>query len=301
MLLDIILSSGQSWRSVLSYGAQFPPEVLASMHADTNLGKLIFAINVLIGSAGALALVDADIGRYARRSRDIGIAAFLGNVAMDIGMLLIGGIIMFAGMPRLIEYYMNTQGMSMSEAAQAATQSPNSIAAAFIIFGGITGTILMVLAQGKAQVLNTYSGSLALSNLFASFKWYPGRFVFIIMANVIGLIMLYGSLLQLVNAWITFLGVVTTAVAAVMIADYFIVRPVLGHRNMEIFHAEAVNWSGVLSVVIGVFLAHYALKSFIPIEFFTSIVVSLLAYPILRLYILKPNYSSSSIQKDIVS
>lgn len=291
MLFNIILTSGQSWGDVLSYGAQFPPEVLAGMGADTDMGKLIFAINVLIGSAGALALTDADIGRYAKRSRDIGIAAFLGNIAMDIGMLLIGGICMYVGMSTLTDYYVRTQGMSADVAAQTAIQSTDSVAAAFIIFGGGIGTLLMIFAQGKAQVLNTYSGALALSNLFGALKWHPGRLTFVIIGNIIGLIMLYGSILEMVNSYITFLGVITTAVAGVMISDYFLVRPKLGQQNTKVFGADNVNWSGVISTILAVVLAHYVLNNIIPIEFFTSLFVSLIVYPLLRIYILKPHYS----------
>ncbi len=58
----------------------------------------------------------------------------------------------------------------------------------------------MVLAQSKAQVLNTYSGSLALANLFdGAIGWRPGRFLFVVLANIIGLFMLYGQILALVN------------------------------------------------------------------------------------------------------
>lgn len=297
MLFKIILTSGQSWSHVLSYGAQFPPDTLKAMGADTTIGKLIFAINVLIGSAGALALVDADIGRYAKRSGDIGIAAFLGNVAMDIVMLLIGGICMYAGMSTLTDYYIRTQGMSPAAAGQTAIQSSDSIAAAFIIFGGGIGTLLMIFAQVKAQVLNTYSGALALSNLFGALKWRPGRLTFVILANLISLVMLYGSILEMVNSYITFLGVITTALSGVMIGDYFIVRPKLKQQDTNIFGFEGVNWAGVSTTLLAVILAHYVLDKLIPIQFFTSIIVSLVFYPLLRIYLLKPNYTNAAEQQ----
>jgi cytosine permease len=300
MVFDVIVSSGQAWSDVLSFGAQLPPDVLAAMGAGTDMGKFIFGVNVLIGSAGALALVDADFGRYARRSRDIGIAAFVGNFFMDIVMFLVGGIIMYAGMGKLIEYYMSVKGMDQATAAQTALQSPDSIAAAFIIFGGVIGTILMVLAQSKAQVLNTYSGSLALSNLFdVLFKWRPGRFIFVVLGNVIGLIMLYGEILALINAWITVLGVLTTCFAGIIMADYFIVRPRMGQNNTAQYGMDTVNWAGVLSTVIGFVMAHYVLNQWIPIEFFTSLIFSFGVYPILRMYILKPRYIEPSSETSV--
>lgn len=300
MVFDVIVSSGQTWNSVLTYGAQFPPEVLAAMGADTNMGKLIFGINVLIGSAGALALVDADFGRYSKSSKDIGIAAFVGNFFMDIVMFCVGGVIMYAGMERLIQYYMDVKGMDLQAATQIAVQSPDSLAAAFIIFGGVIGTILMILAQTKAQVLNTYSGSLALTNFFdVLFKWRPGRVVFVVLANIIGLLLLSGKILVLVNDWITVLGVMTTTFAGIIMADYFIVRPKLGHQDISVYGTEAFNWAGIFSIIIGFVLAHYVLNQWIPIEFFTSLVFSFGVYPLLRLYVFKPKYVESSNESDV--
>ena len=284
MVVDIIARSGQSFTEALSFGTQLPPEAIAAMGIDSTADKFIFCINVLIGSAGALALVDGDFGRYARRSRDIGIAALLGNISMSLVMLTIGGMVMFAGMASIVDYLVTVQGMEVGAAHQAALQSPDSIASAFIIFGGVIGAVLMVLAQSKAQVLNTYSGSLALTNLAdVAFNWRPGRIVFVILANIIGLVMLYGKILALVNAWITILGVMTTALAMVMICDYFIVRPRLGQKDISTHRDDMVNWSGVISVVVATVLAHYVLNRYQPIEFFTSALTVLILYPSLRL------------------
>ncbi len=288
MMVDIVLQSGQSFTQALTFGTQLPAEAIAAMGIDSNLDKFIFCVNVLIGSAGALALVDGDFGRYAKRSRDIGIAALIGNISMSIVMLTIGGMVMFAGMGAIVDYFVAVRGMDVGAAQQLALQSPDSIASAFIIFGGVLGAVLMVLAQSKAQVLNTYSGSLALTNLFdVAFNWRPGRFVFVVLANVIGLVMLYGEILALVNAWITILGVMTTALASVMICDYFIVRPKLGETDISKHREEAVNWSGVISVVAATVLAHYVLNRYQPVEFFTSAITVFILYPTLRLVVMR--------------
>ena len=284
MVVDVIVTSGQSWRDVMQYGTQMPPEVLAGMGASTEAGKFAFAVNVLIGSAGALALVDADLGRYARTSRDIGIAAFLGNIAMDILMLGIGGIVMYAGMGQIIQYHVTVGHMAKEAAQQIALQSPDSVAAAFIIFGGVIGTILMVLAQSKAQVLNTYSASLSLTAFFdALFGWRPGRIAFVILANLIGCLLLVGAILDWVQSFLTILGIFTTCFVGVMLADYFIVKP----RQRASGHGAAktpqVNWSGVITVFVAFVLAHYVLNKNMPIEFFTSLPISVVLYPILRL------------------
>ena len=288
MMVRIVDASGQSWVGVLTFQSQLPPEQLALLGAETAGGKLAFCVNLLIGTAGALALVDADLGRYARSSRDIGVAALLGNLFMDVGMVAFGGIAMYAGMPSLIEYYVNVEGMSADAAGRIALENPDRVAAAFIIFGGVVGTVLMVLAQSKAQVLNTYSSSLALTNLADSvFAWRPGRLLFVVLANLFSLVFLSGDMLVWFNSFLTILGVLTTCFTGIMIADYFVVAPALARRGRTP-RQEAVNWAGVLSLCAGFVLAHYVLRDAVPIEFFTSLGVSATLYPLLRLSVLQP-------------
>jgi cytosine permease len=284
----ILAQSGRTGGELVSFPSQIPAAALAGMGIRNGADKFVFALNLLIRSAGALALVDADIGRYARRSRDIGIAALIGSVTIDIVVLALGGILVYAGEPRLTEFYIRT-GMSDAAAHQATLQSPASIAAAFIIFGGATGAILMVLAQAKAQVLNTYSASLSLSNLFDNLGWRPGRFTFVVLGNLIGLVMLYGQILALVNSWITVLGVTTTAFAGIMVTDYFVVRRMLGlGRAIDPARVETVNWAGVIATVVAVAAAHYGLVRWIPVEFFSSFVIATLGYTALRTTVFRP-------------
>lgn len=279
MLFDVIASSGQSWASVLQYGAQVPPQMLQAMGADSDSGKFIFCVNVLIGSAGALALMDADLGRYARSSRDIALAALAGNLFMDVVMVAVGGIIMYAGMDQLIAHYVRVDGLAPEAARALALQSPDSVAAAFIIFGGALGTLLMVLAQSKAQVLNTYSASLSLTSLFdALFGWRPGRVVFVVLANLLACLMLSGAILEWVNGFITVLGVLTTCFCGIILADYFIVAP-----RRAAAAIPDVNLAGVATLVLAFVLAHFVLQRWLPLEFFTALVVCLLVYPLLSL------------------
>lgn len=289
MLIRIVGHSSQAAASVLSFGPQMPAQALANLGITSSWGAYVFCINFLIGSAGALALVDADFGRYARTSIDIGLAALTGNIAMSIVMLSIGGILMHAGFDHVVSYFMHVRGLPLAQAQSMALASPSSIASAFIIFGGVVGAVLMVFAQSKAQVLNTYSGSLALANFFdALFGWRPGRFTFVVLANVIGLVMLYGKLLALVNSWITILGVLTTSLAGVVVADFYIVRKGGRHASAAApRRPEAFNWAGILTILVGTCLAHFLMQEIIRIEFFTSLVVSLVLYPVLRLAVFR--------------
>jgi cytosine permease len=284
MTAAIFIGSGQTWREVVAFSTQMPPAVLERLGATTDAGKLIFCINVLAGSAGALALIDADLGRYARSSLDIGIAAFLGTFALDVFMIFIGAIIMYAGMPALTEYYVSVAGLSREQAVEVALASPDRIAAAFIVFGGVAGAALMVAAQSKAQVVNTYSSSLSLANFFdAVFSWRPGRLWFVIAANALSLLFLYGEILIWFDSFLIILGILTMTFAGIMLADYFLVRPWLGRTDIDRHGAEPVNWAGVGSIPLAFVLAHYVLDDVVPIEILTALAVSLLVYPLLRI------------------
>lgn len=286
MLVVIGQASNVSFAAAIGFGTQVSAETLVTLGATTPLAKFVFCVNILAGSAGALALIDADLGRYARTSRDIGIAALLGNLSLDVVMVVLGGTVMFAGMPLLVDYYVGVESMSPAEAAHVATANPDRIAAAFIIFGGSLGAILMFAAQSKAQVLNTYSSSLSMANLMdALLGWRPGRFVFVVAVNALSLVFLYGNILAWFNSFLVVLGILTTCFAAIMLADYFIVRPRLPLADPG---SEAINWAGVASLASGFVAAHYLLGQWNPIEFLSAITVSAVVYPCLRLGVLRP-------------
>ena len=231
----------------------------------------------------------ADIGRYARRSKDVGISTLIGLLSLDILMLWLGGIIMYAGGPALVDFYTQTAGMTHEAAQRASLESPDSIVAAFVVLGGAMGAWLLVLAQGKTQVLNNYAASLSLSNLFDALNLRMGRLTFVVLANVIGLLMLYGSILELIDSWVTILGVLVTAFAGIVVADYYIVKTLLGREPKAVQEEpENVNWAGVVTLLVSAFMAHYVLASILPIQAITTLIISILLYPLLRTTVLKP-------------
>jgi len=274
MMFNSASQTGMTWGQILSHGAIFP--------GGTSVSHFITAINLLIGSAGALALVDADYGRYAKSSKDVFLIALLGNIMMDIIIVLCGSILIYVGFETVKQYYI-TGGMAPADAANAAL---NNVGATFIILGGFAGTLLMVLAQAKAQVLNTYSSSLALSNLFDVLKLRVSRVFMVILANVIGMLMIVGNILGKVNAWLTILGVMTTCLAVIMVADYFIVQK--QSDDLHSVEGEAYNWAGIITLIFGTVVAMFFQKA-LPIPFATSTVISLILYPVLRIYVLKAN------------
>ncbi|WP_026058507.1 purine-cytosine permease family protein [Streptomyces sp. SS] len=257
--------------------------------------RFMVVLSILAGSAGALALNDADFARYARSSRDVGILAIGGAIMVDVFVVILGTIIIHAGFGAVGDYL-------TAHPHIAATQAGNSVAekvtwmvnhnsgAFFVVLAGLTGFLLMYVAQAKAQVLNSYSGSLALSNLVDSLTGRnPGRVAMVVVGNVIGLLMVAGDILGLVISYLGVLGVVTTSLAGVIIADFFIVRR---GRVADADRLETVNWAGVASVLVatttGGVLQATGVTS---LGFLVSLITVLVAYPALRSTVLRPGDS----------
>jgi len=285
MVASVLGRSESSAAELVDFGSQMPPAVLAGMGIVSGVDRFAFALNILLGPACALALNTADFGRYGRSVGHIGTAATIAIFMQSLVMMLLGAVLMKAAAPVMVEHFMRVDGISAAAAQAQVLRSPDSIAATFMVFGGAGGFLLMLLAQGKAQVLNTYSSSLCIANLADALSgWRPGRLVFVVLANLVALAMLYGRILHFVEAWISLLGVMLAALAAVIIADYYVTAPRLRGRRA----AGAVNWSGVLALVVAVGAAHFLLRRWMPIEVLSAVACVCLLYPLLRLQLLRP-------------
>lgn len=143
----------------------------------------------------------------------------------------------------------------------------------------------MVLAKAKAQVLNTYSSSLSLTNIMdAIFGWKPGRIIFVVAANLLSLLFLYGEIISWFKSFLVTLSVLAISFSGIMIADYFIVRRWLVYEKALSGHNQQVNRAGVITIVSAFILSHFVSNTIIPVEFVTAIIVSLSLYLLLRIY-----------------
>jgi len=281
---------------ILTHGALIP-------NMGGTWSRLITVLVTLAGSAGALALVDADYARYARSTRDVGIFCIAGAVMIDIVVVVAGTIVIFGGTGMVANYLVTTGQAAQADSMNAANQlAQNNTGAFFIVISSVIGFLLMYLAQAKAQVLNTYSGSLALTNLFdVSGGWRPGRFVMVILGNIIGLLMVAGGILSMFQTWLDALGILTTCFAGVMIADYYIVRK---RTRADHQRVEAINWAGVVSIFAATILALVLERSGIEIfrlGFLVALVIVLILYPILRGYVLKPGTATAWVGRELAT
>ncbi|MFK9092002.1 purine-cytosine permease family protein [Bacillus salipaludis] len=279
MIINAMGFSGISAGEVMSFSRQFGP--------SEGIMDFVFAVNILIGSTGGLALTAADSCRYARTRKDVLLTNLTGMLVMNIGMVIAGGAIAYIGMGKVVDHYVATRGLSPEEASAIAL---NDMGGFFIILAGAIGFIILFLANGKAQVLNTYSGSLALTNIFSAFGWRGNRALFVVLCNIIALIMISMNILGLVEQWLGILGVLTTCTATIVIIDYYWVKKIT-HREVGAHVSDTVNIAGVLTLIIATILA--LTTNFIPMPFVTSTIISIILYPLLRLYVFKPNLTLS--------
>ena len=151
----------------------------------------------------------------------------------------------------------------------------------FVTAGGVIGVVAMMLSQVKIQAINSYSASLALSNLFAaSINFKPGRLFWVIIANIIGGGLLFLNLFDQLPFFIEIAGMVSTAWATILCADYYLVRGPLRLAPKKIYNFEKVppvNIAGVLSMIAASILS-WILKPLLQIPALTAIPFGALLY-----------------------
>ena len=244
--------------------------------------RFFTVIGLLGGQGGALILVNADYTRYARSSRAVGGVSLTGVIMLDIvGIAL--GILVLTGGNKLVGDYLVAHGQATQSNAleQASLLATQNTGAYFVILSGMVGFALMYVAQTKVQVLNVYSGSLALSNLcYVLSGKHPNRFVMILISNVICLLMIAANVFEKLSGFLSVLGIVIIGFIALAIADFYIVsrfRPRTGT-------VEQVNWAGVLSLAFASVVAYLLSETGVfPFGFVASTVIVLLVYPVVRL------------------
>ncbi|MFD0692320.1 purine-cytosine permease family protein [Actinomadura fibrosa] len=251
-------------------------------------GDVTAALSAIAGIAGALALTGADFGRFARTSRDVGIMSVVGSIVVNIVVVVVGTLIFQAG-DAVVTDYLNDPAHAGVAATQAGATTAEKLAfmahsnagAYFIVLAGTLGFLVMYAAQAKAQVINTYSGSLALSNLADAVAGRgPGRFWMVVVGNVIGLLAIKADILDLINTWLGLLGILTTSLCTLMIVDFFVVRR---RVPADPGRAENVNWAGAVALLVSSGVAYALTETGVTsLGFLVALVLTAVLYLALR-------------------
>ena len=258
--------------------------------AGSDSSRFITVIGLLGGQGGALILVNADYTRYARSNRAVGGVSLTGVIMLDIvGIAL--GILVLTGGNKLVGDYLVQHGTATTANAvpQAVMLATQNTGAYFVVLSGVIGFTLMYVAQTKVQVLNVYSGSLALSNLcYVLSGKHPNRLLMILITNVICLLMIAANVFDKLSGFLSVLGIVIVGFIALAVADFYIVS----RCRRGTGEIEPVNWAGVLTLASASIIAHVLSETGVfPFGFVASTVIVLVAYPPIRLKLLRQRVS----------
>ncbi len=218
------------------------------------------AITMVVGAFAVGGVIQPDVTRYAKNSKD-------SVIATSIGYIIAHSFVIIAGYTMCL------------------VSGNSDVAAAMLLVLGAPALIVLILAQWTTNDNNLYSSSLAFSNIVP----LPKKKI-VIIAGVIATILGAFGLVNYLTNWLLFLGTGIPPVAGIMIADYYILNK--GKYNFgkgaaykKISVEAFIAW--FLAVIVG-----FGLKW--GISCINSLVVGFAAY-----YIIKVLFKSLKINGDI--
>jgi len=185
-------------------------------------------LSITVGGLSVGAALMPDLARFARRRADVLIAAVL---AYGVGYPLVMAL---AGLP-----------------AMATGQKDLLLMITGVGLGAIAMTIL-ILSTWTTNAFNLYSCTLVLGTMFRSQQSWR----LTLTAGVIGTILCLGGIGDAVVPYLVLIGAVIPPIAAVYIADFWIIRRATGAPGAAA--GPGVRWAAVLSWAAGPTIAYWA-------------------------------------------
>lgn len=223
----------------------------------STLDGFAYAVNYSIMTSGLMALFSSDFTRFVRKEGDINVIAIVGSL-FAVLTYVFGAILAYYGYDVSYQYFL-AQGMDPTAASRAAITNPGIT---FVLSLGMVGMVIICLSQLKVETSNSISSSNAMSNLFNSLfgitlKW-P---VAVILTNAVGLIFIFGNILDKVNSFMSMGSILTMSWGFLLITDYYIVRGRMhiGSKGIvSLKYIPAVNWRGIATIataaIVGCFV-----------------------------------------------
>lgn len=215
----------------------------------TQLDGFAYAVNYSIMTSGLMALFSSDFTRFVRKASDVNMIALVGSF-FAVLTYVFGAILAYYGYDVSYQYFL-AQGLDPSSASRAAITNPGIT---FVLSLGMAGMIIICLSQLKVETSNSISSSNAMSNLFNSLfgielKW-P---VAVVLTNAVGLIFIFGNILDKVNSFMSVGSILTMSWGFLLITDYYIVRGRMhiGSKGIvSLKYIPAVNWRGIVTIAV---------------------------------------------------
>ncbi len=157
----------------------------------------------------------------------------------------------------------------------------------FVHVMGLAGVLFVLITQIRINVMNLYSGSIALASGFevaAHFK--PGRPWFMFLVWFFGVVFYATNVINHLGTFLAIAGVLTNTWVLVILADYFVCRRMLKlgrTEDIEFHEVEVRKWNpcGLLALGIAVAVGALGILEVYPI-YFASFVAMILG-PVLHI------------------
>jgi cytosine permease len=234
------------------------------------------AMNMANGQLVFQGLLATDYGRFAKPN-----ITYKGTATIMVGMLipmlaviLLGAMLAYTLIP------------SLEDNAFALASDPGFV---FPFIMGLLGVIFAVVTQIRINVMNLYSGSLALSNTMDSmFNYRPGRQWWMLLIWLLGVIFYAFNVLQYMNTFLAITGILTNTWVFIILADYYICRKVfkLAPSDFVEYRQEYLhswNPAGVISLVVAVIIGALGVFNVYPIYYASFL--AMLSGPVLHVMI----------------
>ncbi len=178
--------------------------------------SLVKGISIAIGAVAIGGIIAPDYARFSINRKAAIISSIVGVIPVGIMMMSIGAFF-------------------------AISQETSDLTKIFTKMGfPLFGSITLIIATWTTNVVNAYSGGLAISKLFKN----AGRRRSTLIAGILGILMALSGILDYFQNYLLILTSTIPPIAGVMIVDYWVIKSKKPIVN--------VNWVGVFGWLTGV-------------------------------------------------
>jgi cytosine permease len=252
-------------------------------------------MNMANGQLVFQGLLATDYGRFAKPS-----ITYKGTATIMLGMLVpIIIVILFGAMLA----YTLIPHLGGQENIYALAADPGFV---FPFVMGFIGALFAIITQVRINVMNLYSGSLALSNTMdMAFNYRPGRQWWMLLVWLLGVIFYMFNVLQYTSTFLAITGILTNTWVFIILTDYYICRKLMNLAPSDFVeyrreYLRSWNPSGIFSLLIAVIVGAMGVFEVYPIYYASFL--SMIIGPILHVSITaatKGRYYFSEFPNDI--
>lgn len=215
-------------------------------HSQDSATALWMVMNMANGQIVFQGLLATDYGRFAKPgiSHRGTATIMLGMLIPIVAVMLCGAFLAYTLIPHI------TEGDAFTQAMDPGFIFPTVIA--------LTGVIFTIVTQIRINVMNLYSGSIALSNTMdMTLNYRPGRQWWMLVVWLLGVVFYVFNVLQYTGTFLAITGILTNTWVFIILADYLVCRKVFNLAPSDFVefrreHLRSWNPCGTFSLLIAV-------------------------------------------------